>query len=110
MGRKYFGTDGIRGKVGSAPITPDFVLRLAMAAGKVLVAEGPQRVRELASIGARFDTDTRGKLSLGKEAAHSRHRIVHAHLMPSVGEQVGDAVAHEPGADYGDDFFILRHR
>ena len=38
MTRKYFGTDGIRGKVGSAPITPDFVLRLAMAAGKVLVA------------------------------------------------------------------------
>ncbi len=36
MTRKYFGTDGIRGKVGDAPITPDFVLRLGYAAGKVL--------------------------------------------------------------------------
>jgi phosphoglucosamine mutase len=34
--RKYFGTDGIRGRVGQAPITPDFVLRLAYCAGKVL--------------------------------------------------------------------------
>ncbi len=36
MTRKYFGTDGVRGKVGAAPITPDFVLRLGYAAGKVL--------------------------------------------------------------------------
>jgi phosphoglucosamine mutase len=36
MARRYFGTDGIRGKVGDAPITPDFVLRLGYAAGKVL--------------------------------------------------------------------------
>jgi phosphoglucosamine mutase len=38
MGRKYFGTDGVRGKVGTAPITPDFVLRLGYAAGRTLVA------------------------------------------------------------------------
>ena len=36
MSRKYFGTDGIRGTVGQAPITPDFVLRLAHAVGRVL--------------------------------------------------------------------------
>jgi phosphoglucosamine mutase len=36
MARRFFGTDGIRGKVGEAPITPDFVLRLGYAAGKVL--------------------------------------------------------------------------
>jgi phosphoglucosamine mutase len=36
MARKYFGTDGIRGLVGEAPITPDFVMRLGYAAGKVL--------------------------------------------------------------------------
>ena len=36
MARKYFGTDGIRGLVGVAPITPDFVMRLGHAAGKVL--------------------------------------------------------------------------
>ena len=36
MSRRYFGTDGVRGKVGAAPITPDFVMRLGYAAGKVL--------------------------------------------------------------------------
>jgi phosphoglucosamine mutase len=36
MPRKYFGTDGIRGTVGQPPITPDFVLRLAHAVGRVL--------------------------------------------------------------------------
>jgi phosphoglucosamine mutase len=35
MARKYFGTDGVRGLVGVAPITPDFVMRLGYAAGKV---------------------------------------------------------------------------
>jgi phosphoglucosamine mutase len=36
MSRKYFGTDGVRGRVGEAPITPEFVLRLGFAAGEVL--------------------------------------------------------------------------
>ncbi len=36
MSRKYFGTDGVRGMVGMAPITPDFVMRLGYAAGRVL--------------------------------------------------------------------------
>jgi phosphoglucosamine mutase len=36
MAAKYFGTDGVRGRVGTAPITPDFVMRLGYAAGKVL--------------------------------------------------------------------------
>ena len=36
MTRQYFGTDGIRGTVGQAPITPDFVLRLGHAVGRVL--------------------------------------------------------------------------
>jgi len=36
MARKYFGTDGIRGKVGTFPITPEFMLKLGWAAGKVL--------------------------------------------------------------------------
>jgi len=35
--RKYFGTDGVRGRVGQSPITPDFVMRLGYSAGKVLV-------------------------------------------------------------------------
>ena len=36
MSKQYFGTDGIRGRVGEAPITPDFVIRLGYAAGRVL--------------------------------------------------------------------------
>ena len=39
MSRKYFGTDGVRGRVGQKPITPDFVMKLGYAAGKVLLAE-----------------------------------------------------------------------
>lgn len=41
MSRKFFGTDGIRGKVGVEPITPDFVLKLGWAAGRVLARHGP---------------------------------------------------------------------
>ncbi|WGO83804.1 phosphoglucosamine mutase [Arsenophonus apicola] len=42
--RKYFGTDGIRGKVGENPITPDFVLKLGWAAGKVLARHGSRKI------------------------------------------------------------------
>lgn len=41
MSRKYFGTDGVRGRVGQEPITPEFVLRLGYAAGQVLTASNP---------------------------------------------------------------------
>lgn len=46
MGRKYFGTDGIRGRVGEHPITADFMLKLGWAAGKVLTRDssGPKHV------------------------------------------------------------------
>jgi phosphoglucosamine mutase len=40
MGKKYFGTDGIRGKVGDDPVTAEFMLRLGWAAGKVFSREG----------------------------------------------------------------------
>ncbi len=40
MSRKYFGTDGLRGRVGEDPMTVDFALRLASAAGRVLAPEG----------------------------------------------------------------------
>ena len=40
MSKKYFGTDGIRGKVGEAPITADFLLKLGWAAGQVFANEG----------------------------------------------------------------------
>jgi phosphoglucosamine mutase len=42
--RKYFGTDGIRGKVGENLINPEFVMKLGWAAGKVLASEGTNKV------------------------------------------------------------------
>ncbi len=42
--RKYFGTDGIRGLVGQYPITPEFVMKLGYAAGKVLAGQGTKKV------------------------------------------------------------------
>ena len=54
MSKHYFGTDGIRGRVGEAPITPDFVMRLGYAAGRVLAAKGtnlPKGARPTVLIG-----------------------------------------------------------
>src|SRR3982750_141046 len=58
------------------------------AAVEVLGEEGPAPVRELATAGAHFDLEPGGNFRLGKEAAHSRRRIVHAH-----GDQTGAEVA-----------------
>src|SRR5215203_3860441 len=55
---------------------------------QVLVSEGPARVRELHAAGADFDLEPDGDFKLGREAAHSRNRIVHAH-----GDQTGAEVA-----------------
>src|SRR5688500_7025597 len=58
------------------------------AAVQVLVEEGPARIRELQTAGAAFDLDPNGDFRLGREAAHSANRIVHAH-----GDQTGAEVA-----------------
>lgn len=57
MSRKFFGTDGVRGTVGQAPMTPDFVLRLGYAAGRVLAA---RRGTERASVLIGKDTRISG--------------------------------------------------
>ncbi|WP_413488609.1 phosphoglucosamine mutase [Shewanella baltica] len=44
MSRKYFGTDGVRGKVGEFPINPDFAMKLGWAAGTVLASMGTKEV------------------------------------------------------------------
>jgi phosphoglucosamine mutase len=46
MSKKYFGTDGIRGRVGTHPITPEFVMRLGYAAGRVLVKADNQLAKD----------------------------------------------------------------
>lgn len=58
--KKYFGTDGIRGEVGKAPIVPDFIMRLGYAAGKVLKQEMPTGERCTVLIGK--DTRVSGYL------------------------------------------------
>lgn len=58
------------------------------AAVAVLTEEGPTRVLDLQTAGADFDLDASGRLQLGREAAHSMNRIVHAH-----GDQTGAEVA-----------------
>ena len=49
--KQYFGTDGIRGRVGEAPITPDFIMRLGYAAGRVLATKGVKGARPAVLIG-----------------------------------------------------------
>lgn len=87
---------GIAAALGAGD-SPELHRRDTLAAGaalcdsgavEVLVEEGPARVRELQTAGARFDLEPSGKLRLGREAAHSRKRIVHAH-----GDQTGAEVA-----------------
>ena len=48
------------------------------SAARVLCEESPERVRDLQSLGVRFDADRRGALALGLEGGHSRRRVVHA--------------------------------
>src|SRR5947207_6513252 len=57
------------------------------AAVRVLVQEGPRYVRELIEWGTRFDRDRDGRPALGREAAHSVRRVLHA----------GDATGREIG-------------
>jgi L-aspartate oxidase len=87
---------GIAAALGAGD-SPDLHRRDTLAAGaalcdaaavRVLVEEGPARVRELWAAGARFDLDPSGHLMLGREGAHSANRIVHSH-----GDQTGAEVA-----------------
>src|SRR4051812_43632239 len=58
--RKYFGTDGVRGRVGELPITPEFVMRLGYAAGKVLAGGQDLPAGEHASVLIGKDTRISG--------------------------------------------------
>jgi len=87
---------GIAAALGAGD-SPELHRRDTLAAGaalcdakavEILVEEGPARVRELQTAGARFDLEPGGDFKLGREAAHSRRRIVHAH-----GDQTGAEVA-----------------
>jgi phosphoglucosamine mutase len=62
MIKKYFGTDGVRGRVGEPPITPELVLRLGHAAGRVLAAESARRPGETPAVLIGKDTRISGYL------------------------------------------------
>jgi len=59
---------------------------------KVLVEEGPARVRELMEIGVPFNRDETGNLDLGREGGHTRNRIVHA--LDRTGQEVESSLLH----------------
>ncbi|MDX9943499.1 MAG: phosphoglucosamine mutase, partial [Azonexus sp.] len=60
MSRKYFGTDGVRGRVGQMPITPDFVMRLGYSAGRVLLQRNEMPVGDRPTVLIGKDTRVSG--------------------------------------------------
>lgn len=124
MSRKYFGTDGIRGRVGDAPMTPDFVLRLGWAAGCVLAQQdGPATdARPLVLIGK--DTRVSGymfesALEAGFSAAGVDIGLLGpvptpavARLVRELGARAGVVISasHNPYYDNGIKFFSSEGR
>lgn len=72
MARKYFGTDGIRGRVGEPPITPDFVLRLGYAAGRVLAGVEGASIAGAAQLAG---ASTRPTVIVGKDTRVSGYML-----------------------------------
>lgn len=117
MSRKYFGTDGIRGTVGQPPITPDFVLRLGWAAGRVMMAQGTEGLENKILIGK--DTRSSGyifesALEAGISAAGVDVRLLGpmptpaiAYLTRTFRAQAGIVISasHNPYTDNGIKFF-----
>jgi phosphoglucosamine mutase len=113
MSRKYFGTDGVRGKVGEEPITPEFALKLGWAAGKVLARDGA------ASVVVGKDTRLSGyllesALEAGLSAAGVSVRLLGpmptpaiAHLTRAFHASAGIVISasHNPYYDNGIKFF-----
>ena len=119
MGRKLFGTDGVRGKVGEAPITPDFVMKLGFAAGRVLVERRDLPPGERPAVLIGKDTRTSGyMLEAALEAGFSAAGVdvILAGVMPTPGVaylaralrlQCGVVISasHNPFHDNGIKFF-----
>ncbi|MHB1511856.1 MAG: phosphoglucosamine mutase [Acidiferrobacter sp.] len=115
MKRQYFGTDGMRGRVGEEPITPETVLKLGWAAGRVLLAKGEDRGSVL------IGKDTRisgylleSALEAGLSAAGADIRLIGpmptpgiAYLTRTARAQAGIVISasHNPYEDNGIKFF-----
>jgi phosphoglucosamine mutase len=119
MGRKYFGTDGIRGRVGQMPITPDFIMRLGYAAGSALVAREGLRAGERPAVLIGKDTRISGyMLEAALEAGFSAAGVdvmlcgpmptpAVAYLTRALRLQAGVVISasHNPFDDNGIKFF-----
>ena len=68
MTRRFFGTDGVRGRVGDSPITPDFVMRLGFAAGEVLA-------RRTKSSRSKFKANAHPGVLIGKDTRISGYML-----------------------------------
>ncbi|MFP5382991.1 MAG: phosphoglucosamine mutase [Gammaproteobacteria bacterium] len=118
MTRKYFGTDGVRGRVGEYPITPDFVLRLGWAAGKVFQQQGKSKIligKDTRISGYMFES----ALEAGLVAAGADVRLLGpmptpaiAYLTRTFQAQAGIVISasHNPFDDNGIKFFSGRGR
>lgn len=116
--RKYFGTDGIRGRVGEGPITPDFVMRLGWAAGRVLAKNGNGPVligKDTRISGYMFES----ALEAGLSAAGVDIRLLGpmptpgiAYLTQNTRAQAGIVISasHNPYHDNGIKFFCTDGR
>jgi phosphoglucosamine mutase len=119
MGRKYFGTDGVRGRVGEEPITPDFIMRLGFAAGSALVAREGLRAGERPAVLVGKDTRISGyMLEAALEAGFSAAGVdvmlcgpmptpAVAYLTRALRLQAGVVISasHNPYDDNGIKFF-----
>ena len=113
MSRKYFGTDGVRGRVGSAHMNAEFVLRLGRAAGRVLARSGESTVlvgKDTRISGYMFES----ALEAGLSAAGVNTRLLGpmptpaiAYLTRSLGAEAGVVISasHNPYFDNGIKFF-----
>ena len=116
MTRKYFGTDGIRGKVGEYPITADFFLKLGWAAGRVFANEGHDFVllgKDTRISGYMFES----ALEAGLTAAGVDTRLLGpmptpgiAYLTRTLRAQAGIVISasHNPYYDNGVKFFSVQ--
>jgi len=116
MTRKYFGTDGIRGKVGEPPITADFLLKLGWAAGRVFANEGHDFVlvgKDTRISGYMFES----ALEAGLTAAGVDTRLLGpmptpgiAYLTRTLRAQAGIVISasHNPYYDNGVKFFSVQ--
>src|SRR6267154_524374 len=111
--RKYFGTDGIRGRVGSQPITPEFVLKLGWAVGKVLARQGNGKVligKDTRISGYMFESVLESGLSAAGIDTHLLGPMptpAIAYLTRTLRAQAGIVISasHNPYYDNGIKFF-----